>query len=287
VVELDMSTPFTAARARNAGVARLIEMVGDGVEFVQVIDGDCELARDFIEAALDAMEAYPRAAVVCGRRRERNRGASIYNALCDMEWDTPIGEAEACGGDALLRLAALREVGGYDDRVIAGEEPELCLRLRRRGWSVRRIDREMTLHDAALTRFSEWWKRAVRAGHAYAELFVMHRYWGREVRSVVVYALVVPALALGLSRLTLGLSLGLFATHGLLYFRVRRHRLVKGDSPGDAALYARFCVIAKYAHLLGLARYATNRILGRRPKIIEYKSPSQSAQGGGTKPVTT
>jgi GT2 family glycosyltransferase len=272
VIELDLATPFTAARARNAGITRLVEDGSRQFEFVQVVDGDCELAPGFIEAALETMFALPRAAVVCGRRRERSPDRSIYNALCDMEWDTPLGEIDACGGDALLRVAAFREVGGYDARVIAGEEPELCLRLRRNGWSAHRIDHEMTLHDAAITSFSAWWRRTVRAGHAYAELFVTHLHWGREVASILLYGWALPVLAVGLAPVTFGASLALFAAYGFLYLRVRAHRLRKGDSSSGASLYALFCVIAKFPHFIGMVRYVAKRFVGAEPKIIEYKT---------------
>jgi cellulose synthase/poly-beta-1,6-N-acetylglucosamine synthase-like glycosyltransferase len=280
VVELDMRTPFTAARARNAGIARALEAPSGEVDFVLVLDGDCELVAGFLERAVATMRSDPRVAVVCGRRRERHRDATRYNALCDMEWDTPVGEAEACGGDALLRVSALREVGGYDDGLIAGEEPELCLRLRRSGWIVQRIEGDMTFHDAAMTSFGQWWKRAVRAGHAYAELYARHRHWGREVRSIVVSALVVPAVALFAAPVTGGWSLGLSAVYAVVYRRARAHRISRGDGPRDASLYARFCVVAKFAQLAGMARYVVNRALGKRPEIIEYKRPEPASRQG-------
>src|SRR5947207_14699000 len=94
--------------------------------------------------------------------------------LCDLEWDTPLGEAKSCGGDGMIRAGAFRDVGGYNPSVIGGEEPEMCVRLRARGWKIHRIDTEMTFHNAAMTRFGQWWTRNVRAGHAYAEGFAMH-----------------------------------------------------------------------------------------------------------------
>ena len=108
------------------------------------------------------------------RVRERHPDASPYNKLCDIEWNTPVGDAKSCGGDAMMRVSAFRQVGGFDAGVIAGEEPELCVRLRANGWTLERINAEMTLHDAAMTRFSQFWKRAKRAGHAYAEGAAVH-----------------------------------------------------------------------------------------------------------------
>ena len=186
VVLLDPLVPFTAARARNAGARRLAE-IQPHLCWVMFMDGDCELLPGFLEAALVSARSDAALAVVAGRRRERCPGHSVYNRLCDDEWDTPVGDAKACGGDALIRLAAFGEVGGYDDRLIAGEEPELCVRLRRACWRVLRIDADMTLHDAAMTRLAQWWKRAKRAGHAYAEGAALHgappeRHWVRETR---------------------------------------------------------------------------------------------------------
>ena len=103
------------------------------------------MVEGWFEAALAAMDRDPQLAVVCGRRRERFRERSIYHRLCDLEWDTPVGEARACGGDALMRVTALQQAGGYNEAVIAGEEPELCVRLRQCGWKVWRIEAEMTL----------------------------------------------------------------------------------------------------------------------------------------------
>ena len=130
VVALDMSVPFTAARARNAGLEALADAC-PGLDYVQFVDGDCVLQPDWCAIAAGFLDAHPDSAVACGRRRERYPEASVYNRLCDWEWDTPIGPTAACGGDALMRMRAIRDVGGFDPSLIAGEEPELCLRLRR------------------------------------------------------------------------------------------------------------------------------------------------------------
>jgi len=276
VIELDLAVPFTAARARNAGICRMKEIESE-VKFVQVVDGDCEIADGWLDHALEVMQSNPDAAVVCGRRRERERQASVYNTLCDMEWNTPIGEAAACGGDALIRLDAYYAVGGFKCALIAGEEPEMCFRLRREGWRILRIDRDMTLHDAEMTRFGQWWTRAVRCGHAYAEGRAMHgdtpeRYRVDEMRSIVEWAMLLPLLALGLAWLTWGASLLLLGAYALLWHRVRRQRVESGDGREDAALYARYCVLSKFAQLIGAARYWWNRLRGRASALIEYKS---------------
>jgi GT2 family glycosyltransferase len=173
VVALDLSVPFTAARARNAGFDRLLAVAPE-VEYVQFADGDCEVDPNWIPTATAELDARPDVAVVCGRRRERFPAATVYNRLCDLEWAGPAGETLACGGDALVRVSALKAVGGYRPDLIAGEEPELCVRLRANGGKIVRLAAEMTRHDAAMTRFGQWWKRNVRAGHAFAQVSRLH-----------------------------------------------------------------------------------------------------------------
>jgi GT2 family glycosyltransferase len=275
VVVLDPAVPFTAARARNAGLARVRDAAHD-VELVQFVDGDCVLAPGWLETAAQAMSGDATLAVVCGRRRERHPEASVYNRLCDLEWNTPLGYTDACGGDALMRVSALEEVGGYDAALIAGEEPDLCARLRRRQWKILRVDAEMTEHDAAMTRFGQWWRRSVRAGHAFAEVAARHgdepeRFWAREVRSNWFWGLAVPVSSLGLAAPTLGLSFGLFGGYALLGLRVRRWMRGRGFSPRDANLYAAFCVLGKAPQVLGQVLYWKKRLRGERGGLIEYK----------------
>jgi GT2 family glycosyltransferase len=277
VVEIDRAVPFTAARARNAGFTRLCSEVPD-LELVQFVDGDCEVAGDWLERAQNELFADPKLAVVCGRRRERHPEASIYNRLCDLEWDTPIGYADSCGGDALMRAERVREVGGYNPDLIAGEEPDLCLRLRQRGWKIRRVDAEMTLHDAAMTRFRQWWRRTLRAGYAFAEGAARHgrepeRHWVRDTRSIWFWGVGVPLCALGLAPATGGASLILFGGYLALAVRINRKSRKRGLSVADARLYAAACVVGKWPQALGVLLYWTRRLTGRRGAIIEYKNP--------------
>jgi GT2 family glycosyltransferase len=278
VVDLDLSNPFTAARARNEGFARLIEKHPD-TQFVQFVDGDCEIVSGWIERAITELTTDEKLAAVCGRRRERHPDASVYNLLTDIEWDTPIGDAKSCGGDALMRVSAFKQVGGFDATVIAGEEPELCVRLRQSGYKIRRIDAEMTLHDAAMTHFSQWWKRMVRGGHAYAQGAAMHgappeRHWVRERRRILLWGIVLPLLILALAWPTRSLSLLLLGAYALLWFKVNRH--ARRRNLPIASSYATHMVIGKFAEALGLITYYKSHLLGRKTKLIEYKTPEPS-----------
>ena len=212
----------------------------------------------------------PKASAVCGRRRERFPRASIYNTLCDIEWNTPIGKARACGGDALIRAKAFQQVIGYNPTIIAGEEPEMCVRLRAAGWEIWRIDAEMTLHDAAMTKFSQWWKRALRSGHAYAEGFAMHgappeSHNAKQVKSIWMWGLFLPALYRarddrhGLHHAALVLdSFDRIRTLSVARHQDRDVETIAGLDRSDAALYGIFVVLGKFPQLLGMLKYRSS-----------------------------
>ncbi|MUH01192.1 glycosyltransferase [Scytonema sp. UIC 10036] len=276
VVELDSSIPFTAARARNVGFEHLLQ-VNPEVEFVQFVDGDCRIVEGWLEKAERSLVAHPDVVVVCGRRREEFPHKSIYNLLCDIEWNTPVGEAKACGGDAMMRVNAFKKVGGFNPVLIAGEEPELCVRLRQIGGKILRIDAEMTLHDAQILRFGQWWKRTIRNGHAYAEGAWLHgrspeRHWVRESRRIWLWGLFFPLLAIAGVLPTMGLSIVLLLlAYAFLAYRVYRFTRKRNFPPSDAIVYALFCVLDKFPQLQGQIKFHLSRLSKQQRTIVEYK----------------
>jgi len=168
VIELPESAPFTAARARNAGFEWLTAAFPN-IEFVQFVDADSVLQPDWIVAGSRFLGDRQDVAVVCGVLRERDPSASIFNHLCDLEWQVPAGQILSTGGIAMFRCSAFRDENGFREDLIAGEEPDLCFRLRRNEWSIFKIDAAMALHDAAMTTITQWWARSRRSGHAAAQ----------------------------------------------------------------------------------------------------------------------
>lgn len=269
VVELDTNQPFTAARARNAGYAALAQ--DPQIEFVQFVDGDCEIDPEWIATAEAFLNNTPDAAVVCGRRRERFPEASVYNRLCDEEWDTPIGQALSCGGDAMMRRAAFDGVQGFNPTLIAGEEPELCVRLRADGWQIWRIDHEMTLHDANMTTMRQWWKRARRAGHAEAEDAAMHgdlpeRHGVRPTLRALIWGLALPLAAL-LGALITPWSLLLLLAYPAQLIRLAMRE--GGDRRGWQNGF--FMTLGKFPEAMGALEYAWRRMTRQQATLIEYK----------------
>jgi GT2 family glycosyltransferase len=246
------------------------------VAFVQFIDGDCTLVDGWLELGKAALNERPDVAVVCGHVREMHPEASVYNRLFELEWRQQPGELNACGGIFMVRPAVFKAVGGFRRDVIAGEDNEFCVRLRQTGHKILLMDAHMVWHDAAMYRFMEWWRRARRTGHAYAQVAAMHgnsdeRYFVRECRRIWIWALAIPATALLLAPFTGGVSLMLFFLYGPQFGWILRNARKRGWPLGDAAVYAFFTVLTKFPALEGMLAYYWRRWRGHELTIMEHK----------------
>lgn len=272
VVELDLHIPFTAARARNEGVKQLLNLVPN-LDYIQFVDGDCELLGSWLATATAFLDDQKKVGMVCGRLRERHPEHSIYNMLCDIEWDTVIGLTKACGGIVMARAVAFESAGRYRADMIAGEESELCIRLRMNGWWVWRLDAEMALHDAAMTRFSQWWKRTLRSGYAYAEGAHLHgappqRHRVKESRRIWIWGFGIPVATVGLT-----IWLGTWGLMVLLIYPAQVIRLALRGSRSTRENWwqAFFLVLGKFPEVMGQIKFFYNRLTGQASRLIEYK----------------
>ena len=264
---LDPAQLLSAARGRNTGFTEVRKRFPD-CEFVQFIDGDCTLADGWVEHALAFMDSNPRAAIACGRRFEAHPRASLYNQLIDEEWNTPVGRADASGGDALVRVSAFEQVGGFNSDLKAGEEPEMAARMRAAGWEIWRLDAPMTEHDARLASFRQWWTRCVRGGFGYAQVWSMTKQvFGRQLRSAFFWVLAVPILFF-LAAITLRqplLLLGIPLVYALQIARIAGRRGYSAAAWQSGAML----MLAKLPETIGALSY----FLGRKPqRLAEYKA---------------
>ena len=265
VVPLDAGSPFTAARGRNAGFYRLLELF-PGIEYVQFIDGDCVLNNGWVEAGVHFLEGHPRHAVVCGLLQEKFPAGSVYNRLCDIEWQGPVGDIDACGGVFMVRVSAFAEIGGMDSAITAGEEPEMCLRLRQRGWKVARIDAEMAKHDADMIRFSQWWKRSMRSGSAYAQGYLLQglrggQYCRRDVLRISFWGLWLPVFATTVGLVVNPAFFALFFLYPLLLIKVALQKNKQLHNIAHSFLYSYFNILGKFPQVLGLLGFLKKRLL--------------------------
>ena len=280
---------LSAAISRNAGLQRLLELHPQ-LEWVQFLDGDSELERGWIDQAAERLERAPRTAIVCGRLNELDFETSAYRRLCQVEWTWPDGENVSCGGIFLGRVSALREVGGFNEALRVGEDPELCARLWSAGWSIERLPVAMAVHDSAMVRFGQWWTRQVRA--AYGSLDVAQatrlRTQGLQAASCLLWTVVwslgvLAGAACWLAPLPMPakvLAVSFFPALWVLQaLRIARKTRSHGNDWITSLLFGAFALIAKWAHLQGLVLYVHDRARRRGSREIDYKDAALQEVG--------
>ena len=266
---------LSAARARNAGWRAAT------APFILFLDGDTILDPDFVQRALREFTD-PGVSVVWGHRREIRPEASVYNRLLDLDWIAPPGYSDFCGGDSLMRREILERTNGFNPDLIAGEEPDLCRRIRGMGGKILHIDAPMTGHDLALDHLSQYWRRAVRTGHAYAEISSRYRdtadpLWSRESRgnflrgSLYILAGIGTGVAAAVLRSPIPL---IVLTLGGCALALRTAFLSrwKNVSWNTLVLFGFHSHLQHVPILQGQILYYWGRWRGRRRVLIEYKS---------------
>ncbi len=274
-VDLDLSIPFTAARARNAGFDHLIEKHSD-LEFVQFLDGDCELLDGWIETATSKLREAEDFGIVSGRRYERYPDASVYNKLIDIEWNTTTGETLAVLGDMCVKVETFKKINGFDASIIAAEDDDFCLRARRAGYRVFRINKPMSKHDANIMHLSQWYRRSKRGGHGYANIFHIHgngpdKYFRGQLRSVIFWGGLIPLTFLVCLWFAPLISAMLLVGYLLFIAKIVVSRLRQGDTLKIALSYGTLIFTGKIYEFMGAIQYVINYVFSRKHKLIEYK----------------
>ena len=276
VVGLDMRIPFSAGRARNEGFL-FLNKISEDLKYIQFIDGDCEIRAGWLSFAYSYLESNETCAVVAGRRKEKFPENSIYNKLCDIEWDTPIGKAEACGGDFMIRKEAFQQVNGFNPVVLASEEPEMCYRLRKKNWTIFRLDHPMTLHDAAILRFSQWWKRNLRMGHAGAHIFFLgvsayggKSYFIKGITRSWFWAFIFPVSVLMIALFINIAFLLLYTAYLVQLVRIAINVYKRIPDIKLSFICSLFTIIGKCPQVIGQMLFLKRKLLGKTFANIEY-----------------
>jgi glycosyltransferase involved in cell wall biosynthesis len=272
VIELDDSKAYTAARGRNAGFRYLSEQYPD-IQYIQFVDGDSTLSKGWLEYGAAVLEKKPRTAAVQGILDERYPDLSIYNKLCEMEWKRVVGPIDYITGLSMIRVKALKETGGYDETIIAGEEPELSLRFIKLGYVMELLDYKMATHDAKMLRFMQWWTRCLRYGHGFSEHLEMegaNKKYIREKFSTLFWAGVIPSLIILSLAFAPLFSVFIASSYVYLIWKIMKFRQrTYNDSQKDGILYACFLCFAKFPQLLGMCLYHYRTLFKKEKTLIE------------------
>jgi hypothetical protein len=159
----------------------------------------------------------------------------------------------------------------------------MCRRIRAGGGRIVHLDVPMTLHDLAISRFSAYWRRAFRAGHAYAEVAARFRdssdpFWQRDVQrnwvhggGLLIGSLCWLAMLLAATPASLGMATAmLFAGFGIIARSTLRNAW-KSNNLMTRVLYALHSHFQQIPILCGQLSQRWDARRGRRRRLIEYK----------------
>lgn len=268
-VVLDTSAPINASRARNTGFKALMAGNPD-LEFVHFIDADCELYPNWLEHAVNKLNSSKEIAIVCGRLHEKYKYKNAYTRLCDIDWYIKPGEIEACGGIFTMRRAVFNEAQGFDERLIAGADPELCLRVRQAKHKIYCLSVDMGTHDSNMQYFSQYWKRSVKTGYAYISKMNLGGA-KKQVISALVWSIFIPLTITFLSFFINVKFILLFLIYPLQVLKIYLQSKEWPFPIYSRCLYSIFCVIGKFAESVGILKYIINSAAKLEQNVIEYK----------------
>ncbi len=241
------------------GLGRNLGFRAGSAPFIQFIDADTTLSPDWLQVGTKHMAEGVGA--VFGQRKEAKRDATRYNMIADIEW-TPL-TGDAFGGDVLIRRSVIEERGGYDEDMVAGEDPELAQRIVKAGHKIIHVAAPMTEHDIDMHRWDQWWRRAYRTGYGFASVQkrhpgACHEEMQRILRrgGVSVLAIIVGVILAAFSSWWLLLWLG--AALLILWpriFKIEQFQKARGIPLDEAALYAWHCSLVVVPQFFGVMRY--------------------------------
>lgn len=253
--------PYHAAVARNHGLA-LVD-----ADVVQFVDGDMVLDTGWLRRAVRELQS-TRAAAVDGWLEERGLHTSLWNATFGLDWPRDSGPVDRLGGAAAWRSAALQSLGGFDESLTVGEDPDLALRARAAGMVLHRSARSMASHDLGLAGARDWWNRALSVGRSRREVARRHVAAGPPLkRAALAAGMVLAAPLLALSHPVLGAAAALALVARLTRFTLRDLR--RGVPLSQAMAHGLHLVLVPLPVLLG----ALKAPRGRGPKA---SSPRRS-----------
>jgi mycofactocin system glycosyltransferase len=171
------------ARSKGPAAARNTGLAACATDFVAFLDSDVAPRRGWLEALLGHF-CDPTVALVAPRIVGLSRSEKVVARYEAVHSSLDLGEREAPvlphstvsyvpSAAIVCRCSALREIGGFDETLAAGEDVDLCWRLIEAGARLRYEPIALVAHDHR-TELRDWLARKAFYGGSAAPLSVRH-----------------------------------------------------------------------------------------------------------------
>lgn len=136
------------SRWPTSGLARNRGLIEAKHEIIHFIDGDISISKDYLKQAVNRI-LLPEVDAVTGYFVEK-RTDKFFNRIMDIRRDGINHQERFCestnGGGTYLKSKLLL-VNGYDERILKGQESDLGIRYREKGFRILFIDQIQGVHN--------------------------------------------------------------------------------------------------------------------------------------------
>ncbi|WP_411819743.1 AAA family ATPase [Hyphococcus formosus] len=258
----------SAGRARNAGY-RQLKKIAPHTRYVQFIDADSALDPDWLRQAERFMNRRPEVAVIEGLVNRNGRRPNFATLAAEKKAESPGEIVTVAGEAALVRCEAFEAAGGFRGDLLACEMDDLCIRQRKRGSHIWRVDADMIIREARRNPKMGWWQRSLRLGFDNAYAMSLH---GNPPERHGVGATVWSVLWGGVFPLTILMAAGLGALAASMFAPLTPAPLVAaGILALGAAVYISkiiASIIARGVFSIGAWSGAFGAVFGRFPQCL-------------------
>jgi glycosyltransferase involved in cell wall biosynthesis len=169
--KIDIRTKIFSSEWRGLGKARNTVIDNANGEYIIWLDSDEALETNFVKKQFALMDQKPKAAIVTARYGLLPKAGLVLVLellphvveYSRQNWDSP---SKLPGtGAATFRVAAARQIGGFDESIEGnGEDIDFASRVRRAGWQILRGQAMFYETHGRLSTWRSLWKRYVNQG---------------------------------------------------------------------------------------------------------------------------
>ena len=175
VAKMDMQVKIFHHKWRGLGYSRNVVVNNAKGDYIIWVDGDLLITNNYVSTMLEFMEKNPEVAIAGGSYGMLNQ-RSLVAFLDNVEYVAyryKSGTNLPGTGGAIYRVKAIKEIGGFDEKIKGScEDIDVAYRVIRAGWSVVR-DRALFFAYGKKT-WEECWNHSV--WHGYGAHYIKHKH---------------------------------------------------------------------------------------------------------------
>jgi glycosyltransferase involved in cell wall biosynthesis len=182
IPKMDMQVKVFHQGWRGLGHGRNVVTSNAQGDFILWVDGDMVLSSDYLDKLLKFMGRHPEVGITKGEQALEPGGNTLatleaYSRAAGrmIDYSSKKADLKSLGtGGAIYRIEAVREAGGFDEKIRGyGEDLDLEIRVRRNGWSLQTANTKFRDYEKRPLTWKNLWTRYWLRG--YQTHYLLHK----------------------------------------------------------------------------------------------------------------